>query len=316
MATIEESAVFEYCENLFRELEQRDGGYFPSKHDKVAIGQTAQRFSISEHEVNRIYGEFTKQTADIEMEKIKRLPPAMRKRVMEKKLSNILRSNKDLPFYKSESPADTEISNPLGILESEYRQMIESIAQSGWTIPLSIDIRRFGELQAIAKDNEALDQFFENFYDDKELKAICRKVRNAIPNEAQKSIFEECVNAYNANLYSVCQTTLLTVLEGFISSFGDNPEDVRVMRICRFQAEEEQKKGKKIKSLCWLSIYEYISNLFQKSNFSTDEPEDINRHWIIHGRTGKVADKIGCLRLFNALSTMASVIQNRDVLNT
>lgn len=316
MATIEESAVFEYCENLFHELERRDGGYFPSKHDKTAISQTAQQFSISEHEVSRIYGEYTKQAADLEMEKIKRLPPVMRKRAMEKKFSNILRSNKDLHFYQTEGLADTEISNPLEILENEYRQMIESIAQSGWTIPLSIDIRKFDELRTIAKDNEALDRFFETFYNSRELKFICRKIENAIPNEAQKSIFKECVNAYNTNLYSVCQTTLLTVLEGVISSFGDNPEDVRVMRVCRFQAEEEQKKGKQIKSLCWLSMYEYISNLFQKSDFSTDEPENVNRHWVIHGRTEKIADKIGCLRLFNALSTMASVIQHRDAPNT
>jgi hypothetical protein len=43
------------------------------------------------------------------------------------------------------------------------------------------------------------------------------------------------------------------VLEGFISTFGDNPQDVRVMRICKYHADDEMQK-KKNKSMLALHV--------------------------------------------------------------
>ena len=104
MATIEESSVFEYCEKLYRELDERDGGYYPFRHDKYVFSKAASNFSITENEVNRIFNEYSKQAADIEMEKIKKLPIAIRKKVILQKASDILKNNQDLPFFKLEGP--------------------------------------------------------------------------------------------------------------------------------------------------------------------------------------------------------------------
>lgn len=102
-------------------------------------------------------------------------------------------------------------------------------------------------------------------------------------------------------------TTLTTILEGFISTFGDNPKDVRIMRICNFHAVEERNNGNKIKSLCWQSMYEYTQILFEKSDFSQTEPDKTNRHWLVHGRTSLIGDKLNCIRVINALSTLSNL---------
>lgn len=316
MATIEESAVFEYCEKLFRELDDRDGGYFPSKHDGYVFNQTALNFHISEEEVGRIYNEYSRHAANLEIEKINRLPKAIRKNVMMKRAGNIIKNNRDLPFYKLEGPPSEEIQSSLDILSDEYRLLVESVAHLGWTIPLNIDINRFDELKQIVGDDNELDKYFTQYYNGREFRLMCRKISKAIENPARQTIFNECVKSYESELYSVCLTTLLSFLEGFISLFGDNPQDVRVMRICSFHAEDEKVKKNNIKSLCWLSMYEFTNVLFKKSDFSQPEPDTINRHWIQHGRTGKSGERTDCLRVFNAVSTLTSIKQFMPLVNT
>lgn len=305
MATIEQSKIVEACQKHFRDLEIQDDGYYPSKHDKKVFESVANEFDITEEEVLRIYDEYTKHAADVEIQKIKKLPPAIRKKVMVDKFSDILRNNRDLPYYKIEGVPQSELEDPLKFLNDEYKAIIEKIADLGWTIPLNIDLRRFDELKNSVNDESALNFFFESYYTEREFKYICRKICKNIQNQAQKNIFNECIVSYNNGLYSTCLTTLITVFEGFVSSFGDSPQDVRVMRICRFHADEAFNKKKYIKNLCWLSMYQYTSVLYEKSDFSQSEPTTTNRHWIQHGRTGKEGDKISCLKVFNALSTMA-----------
>lgn len=175
MATIEESAIFEYCEEIFRKLDERDGGYYPSRHDKPAFSQPAEHFSISEAKVNRIFYEYSKQAADIIIEKIKKLPFPLRKRVMEQRARDIFRNNRDWPYYKLEGQPSKELADALDILSDEYRPLVETIAQSGWTIPLNIDIKRFEELKKLIGDNIAIENYFVDYYNGRELKLMWRK---------------------------------------------------------------------------------------------------------------------------------------------
>lgn len=312
MATIEESRVFEYCEQLFMKLKEQDGGYYPSKHDELVISETAKKFSLSPLEVDRIYDEYTKQSADIEIKKINKLPLPLRKKVMLQYGADIIKENKDLPFYISEGAPSKPLPRHGDILYDDLSDLTEQIAKAGWTIPLSIDIKRFDELKSIANDKKKLDDFFIKYYNGKEFKLICRKISKAIEsyNCGRKNVFLECVDAYENHLYSACATTLVATLDGFISTFGDNPKNVKMMRICNFNAKKERDSKKDIKSLCWLSMYEYVKMVFAPSDFDKDEPETINRHWLEHGRTQKVNTQIDCLKLFNAFSTLTIIKQS------
>lgn len=314
MATIEESKVFEYCEELFTELKKKDNGYYPSKHDNYVISETAKHFSISELEVNRIYDEYTKQVADIQIKKINKLPLPLRRKKILQYGADIIKENKDLPYYKIEGSPTRGLPRHGDVIYNDLSSLVTQIAQSGWTIPLNIDIKRFDELKNIADDSAKLDKFFINYYDGKEFRLICRKISKAIEsyNVGRKNVFEECIKAYESQLYSACATTLIATLDGFISIFGDDPKNVRMMRICNFNAQKEKDSQKEIKSLCWLSMYECIKIIFTPSEFDKAEPETMNRHWLEHGRTQKVNTQTDCLKLFNALSTLTIIKQNEN----
>lgn len=307
MATFKDREVFEFCEKKYVELNKQDNGYFPHKHDKIVFDMAAEHFGISKDEVDRIYNSYTKLAAKVEMMKINRLPQAKRKTAMMRKLQDIVLNNRDLPFYKIEGEPSEPIIPANGVIEEEFKETVSKIAQAGWTIPLTIDIERLDELKDCSSSQEDIDKFFSDFYSDDEIDSLYEVIYNSISNIGQKKRFEECYTIFKQGLYSSCLTILTTILEGFISTFGDDPKDVRMMRICNFHADEERNNGNKIKSLCWQSMYEYIKLLFEKSDFSKTEPDETNRHWLVHGRTSQIGDKLDCIRLINALSTLSNL---------
>lgn len=197
MATFKDRDVFEFCEKLFEKLKKQDNGYFPHRHDKQVFDKAAEHFSISVDEVDRIYDSYTKLAAKAEMMKINRLPKAKRKAAMMRKLQDIVLHNKDLPFYKIEGEPSEPIIPATDIIEEEFKDSIAEIAQSGWTIPLTIDIERLDELRACSSNHTDIDAFFSTFYSDDELDDLYDTIYNSIDNLGQKKRFEECYIIFN-----------------------------------------------------------------------------------------------------------------------
>lgn len=309
MATIDEAKVFEYYQLVFQELETQDGGYYPSKHDHLALTRTSEHFGIDATEASRIYNEFTKQAADIEMKGLQKLPEAIRKAKMKKRLHDIVCNNRDLPFFKIEGEPSDGITNPLDILTNEYQGLVETVADAGWTVPLDIDIKRFNDLTVACSNERDIDAFFAGYYSRARIKLLNRRISRSIQNPAQKCAFEEAILSFEQGHYQVCRISLISILEGLISSYNPKANDVRVMHVCDYQAKEAKSKGKNIKALCWLSVYKFTQNSYAPSKFELTEPDSMNRHWIQHGRTTRAADDIECLQLINAISTIACIIE-------
>lgn len=307
MPKLEESKIYEYYCGVFTELEQKDGAYYPSKHDPIALSNTANHFGISEEDASRIFDEFSKHAADLEMEKVNKFPPAIRKQFIEQRFRDILCNNHDLPFFKLEGEPSKDLSNPLDVLNDAYQGLVEVVADNGWTIPLSIDMKRFNELQQHIGSESDINEFFTQYYDGHEARYLYRKVKKLLRSDAQKITFEECFNAYNNKQFMICRTGLITVLEGMISEFDSDPKSIRVMKLCNDKANEERSAGRNIRSLCWCSMYCFVKKLYEKSDFSQTEPPKMNRHWIEHGRTDRLDDGIDCLKLLNAIATMALI---------
>lgn len=300
--------IFDYCERLYTQYSKEDNGYSPSKHDKKVFINAAQHFNKSVEEIDKIYDSYTKLSAKIEIEKIKRLPPKKQKAAYEKLFSNILKNNHDLPFCQLEGESTDPLITNNQIIVDEYLTTVKNVALAGWTIPMIFDFDLLSELRNNEHNQSLIDNFFMTYYTLDLFTEMCNDILEKIKNPGQQTRFNECITAYSNALYSSCVTVLTTILEGLISTFGDNPQNVRIMRICDFHAQEEANNGNQLKSLCWHSIYEFSTLLFQPSDFTQDEPFTINRHWLIHGRTTQAGTKIHCLKLFNAISTVCSFI--------
>ncbi len=311
MSKIMDRDVFDYCEKRFNELNTKDGGYHPLKHDSLVFNDASQTFNISIEEVDKIYDKFNKLAAKIELAKINRLPKNKRNAAQINRIRDIFLNNHDLPFHQIEGEPSEPIKPNNQIIQEEYESMINNIAIHGWTIPLYFELDTLEELSRCSESHSALDSYFETFYIDYIFTKMTGYIADHITNPGQQARFMECISTYNQGLFSSCTTVLTTILEGLISLFGDDAKDVRVMRICNYQASENSKVGNNLKALYWKSVYSFTTILFEKNDFSSKEPSELNRHWLIHGRTGQISSKLDCLRLFNAISTIISLLENQ-----
>ncbi len=304
--------IFDYCEKRFKELASQDNGYHPYKHDHLVFEDASKVYNVSINDIDKIYSRLSKLAAKIELARINRLPTNKRKEASMRKMRDILLNNHDLPYYKIEGEPSEPLKSHNEIILEEYKTIVDNIALQGWTLPLSFDISYLDELKKHDKSPIDLNLYFESFYSDSVFNKMIEYIALYIANLGQKTRFKECIIMYEQEIYSSCATVLTTILEGLISTFGDDAKDVRVIRICSYQEQEELKKENILRSLYWKSIHAYTTILFEKSDFSSNEPNGTNRHWLIHGRTMQISEKVDCLRLFNAISSIISVINYKN----
>ncbi len=309
MTKIENGRIYEYIENLYDELKKRDGAYYPSKHDDFVFLSAANEFEISKEKAEKIFHSFSQLVAKKEELKLRRLPPKKREKKRMEMLQNIMKNNGDLPFGKIEGPATEDIKSGLDTIYEEYNNIAELIGKNGWTIPMSMGLSTIDLLTHQTIDIEVLDKFFIEYYSGKKFVTLIKYVNRSKLSETQKNLFNDCVDAYKGTKWLLCITSLVTILEGILSRFGDNVNDIRMIRICRYKMDSTKNDNKIINHLVWVSFYNFISELYKKSKFDLDEPIILNRHWILHGRTDKEFRKADCLRLFNAIYTLVTMIK-------
>ncbi|AGK96770.1 hypothetical protein [Clostridium pasteurianum] len=89
----DELKIWEYCENRWDFYKQKDGGYYPSKHDDVVLNEVADKFNISAKEVKCI---FNKVSYDKAQDQIK----GMTQEQIKNELEKVVRNNKETPWGK------------------------------------------------------------------------------------------------------------------------------------------------------------------------------------------------------------------------
>lgn len=126
----------------------------------------------------------------------------------------------------------------------------------------------------------------------------------------------ECWIAFQNDLFAICATSLMSVIEGILSEFSDDKQDIRMMRICQKQVDSSPANEETIAKHVWISYNKFIRSLYQKSDFTSNEPDEINRHWLLHGRSDFEIEELDCIRLFNAVQSLCMIVnkQNEDEL--
>ncbi|ABO51523.1 hypothetical protein Dred_3020 [Desulforamulus reducens MI-1] len=309
MSKIENGRIYEYIENLYDDMKAKDGKYYPSKHDKLVFASAAKEFNITEGQAEKTYNSFSQLVAKKLELRLSRLPKKERQKRREEIFANILKNNGDLPFGDIEGPATEDIKSGLDTIYEEYSNVAILIGKNGWTIPMSMGLSKLDSLIGKKVDIEVLDSFFKKYYDPRKFATLTKHVKRSNLSNTQKKLFFECVDTFNEGRFSISATALITILEGVLSKFGDSENDIMMIRICRYHMDETKNDKKIINHLVWVSFLNFISELYKKSEFDKDEPDKLNRHWILHGRTDKELGDADCLRLFNAIYSLITMMK-------
>lgn len=156
--------------------------------------------------------------------------------------------------------------------------------------------------QKICKSDNVVETI-EEYYtkdSDREINAVIERCQKAKQTSTYLELFSQIMTAYQAKHYHLACLGMLTVVDGTLS---DVSEDIRTGYKPRLE-EIEKKITEKFelsdfekKFMCiYIAMKNFEETIFKFSDFSQDEPDELNRHWLIHGRTRREYTKIDFIK--------------------
>ena len=120
---------------------------------------------------------------------------------------------------------------------------------------------------------------------------------------APYSLFAQSILAYSEGKYDLAVLGLLSVIDGLLTDVSENDTTSifkRTESIIK-RAENNEILDANEVALIMLSItfQKTVEIISAKSDFSKGEPNNLNRHWIMHGRSRHKKTKLDCVKLIN-----------------
>jgi hypothetical protein len=120
-----------------------------------------------------------------------------------------------------------------------------------------------------------------------------------------KEFLEEVGLSYDDGRYRVCVVALLPMLDHIAQKTWGAPLSIRgkaresLMRKIGFLPDS-------LTNHSWKSIKAFVDRAFEPAGKS--RPPTLNRHWILHGPGISDGTQVDCLRLLQALRTLARLV--------
>lgn len=155
-------------------------------------------------------------------------------------------------------------------------------------------------------DNTIQHYYFEN--DNDRMNMLIYRCRQATQLSKYQELYTQIIDAYQINHYQLACIGMFSIIDGVLS-------DVSQMNSTNFEKRIESVKEKidseielneiDRKTLCiYNSINPSKKSIFGYSDFSKPEPDLLNRHWILHGRTRKEYTKYDFLKILLCLDAI------------
>ncbi|MCR5227994.1 MAG: hypothetical protein K6E27_12375 [Eubacterium sp.] len=125
----------------------------------------------------------------------------------------------------------------------------------------------------------------------------------------ENKTYEQSVRAFERGDFNVAALGFTALLDRYLSEKIDDKTLVSITKRAKELGEKMEsiddifKEERDYKDYLLLCTYSYSLEKFgARSNFDEAEPETLNRHWIMHGRTNKEYSKMDCIRIIRMLS--------------
>ena len=202
------------------------------------------------------------------------------------------------------------------IFDKELDNVINKLSPEGWTLPYELGIYAVKQIANTNKLDD-INTFLKWYFTDEDYlhtKKMVQHIENSSIKMGLKKLFGECWESFKDKRFAICANSLVSVIEGLLSEFNDNKNDIRMMKICQEKVDTFPEDGSTIQKHAWISYNTFIRELYKKSDFTNEEPSSINRHWLLHGRSDYEIEELDCIRLINAVESLC-IIWNKENTN-
>ncbi len=161
---------------------------------------------------------------------------------------------------------------------------------------LSMDIIRIEDINAYMYD------YYTTGTSPYVKKVIINCERTARMKPYTKLFFESIV-AYNSEHYNLAIIGLLAIADGLLSDISEDP-DFKITKRARIILDRLSNEGPLVPDdISELTLYVTFTDMYNSISkhapFNGEEPELLNRHWLMHGRSRKTISNIDCIKIIN-----------------
>lgn len=211
-----------------------------------------------------------------------------------------------------ESPKTKSLFERLRLISKTH----EILISARWIFPDDIDEINFMKELESSRTSEDVDNYMMHYYGSTNSvhKMTSEINENGIFSTRLISLIKEANLAYDMELFNSCAIVLLSVVEGLIVRFSD-VQKLKYTNASDIFKTSALDRGGHVRARYYYvitSICEFISCLYQKSDFSNAEPAFLNRHWVLHGRSQREIYPAECVKLFLFINSMNSFINEID----
>ena len=140
-------------------------------------------------------------------------------------------------------------------------------------------------------------------------------ISNSQFKENTVEFVQQCIFSFDNDQYFPCACGLLSIIEGLLAE-GAQSANTKLLSLLSRVEENASQTYDGERDFTIANIKGYIEILTAKSDFQSGvEPSNLNRHWLLHGRSQKIIDEGDCLVLFTVLLTILEILSQENSIN-
>lgn len=119
-------------------------------------------------------------------------------------------------------------------------------------------------------------------------------------------VFSQAVEAYHNKHYDLALIGILSVIDSVLSDTSKQIKNTSIFKrgaalIDKLEKNETLENDEYAVITLVMTFEATMTTLGANSDFSKKEPTGMNRHWIMHGRSGRRRTQLDCIKLFHFL---------------
>jgi|GEM_PF-1081781 len=209
----------------------------------------------------------------------------------------------------------TEITRPLSEFQKNMETIVEPLIEYA-NIASAVEIlgqNQFVFWDYISKDlaleilkAEDVNSLMLEYYTKNDSKTITETIKACKLNELVKpysKIFTQSISAYNRKQYHLAIMGLLGIVDGLLSDIskktGTHIESRAKAIIAKLSYDVELNQEDFSVWFLYSTFKDMVERIGDSKPFDGEEPELLNRHWVMHGRTKRKIEKLDCIKIIN-----------------
>ena len=159
----------------------------------------------------------------------------------------------------------------------------------------------------INADQSDVDEIMEKYYmkdKDYSLESVIDETKVAFQSEFITRLYNQSISAYNLQQYELCIIGLFAIVDYLLSSVsGIAAVGIRKRGeiILNKLESNEELESEEYSIFCLSYTFDAMTEKIQLHfDFGKDsEPKEINRHWLMHGRSNRNISRMDCIKIIN-----------------